>query len=156
MPYTNNPSGSATDRVRLYVGDISTSTGGEFLANADCTHFISVTSNEFTAAQLAANSLAALFQGSAASASGGGWVEKTVGDLKIKKADAAQTAASYRTLSRQLGLMAARGLSPYAGGISISDKQDVEGDADRVRPAFVSRLFDNPAATGPSAPAVST
>jgi hypothetical protein len=35
------------------------------------------------------------------------------------------------------------GLAPYAGGISQSDKQGVEIDADRTRPAFTRDKFED-------------
>lgn len=149
MAYTSNPSGSANDRVRLLVGDISTSTSGEYLADGDYTYFNSAASNTFVAAQLAANSLAALFTGAAASASGSGFVEKKVGDLTLKKADAVSLAKSYRELSFKLQRMAASGMTPYAGGLSVSGKRDVETDTDRVKPRFSGGQFDNPSAVDP-------
>jgi hypothetical protein len=39
---------------------------------------------------------------------------------------------------------------PYCGGISVSDKQAVQGDPDWVRPKFYRGLDDNPAAPGPA------
>jgi len=51
---------------------------------------------------------------------------------------ATQYAALARTLKREATLLAA---VPYAGGISIADKQTGEADTDRVRPAFSRELF---------------
>lgn len=149
MAYGGNPSGVTRDMVRLLVGDVSTSTSGEFLGNTEYDALIAATNNTYVAAQLAANSLAALFTGAAASASGSGFVEKTVGDLTLKKADASQMAANYRTLSGKLQRMAASGMSPYAGGISRSDKATVAADSDRVAPVFTRGMFDNPDAGDP-------
>lgn len=150
MAYTGNPSGVVRDQVRLLVGDISTSTSGEYLADADYTWFIAATANTYTAAQLAANSLAMMFTAAAASAAGTGYVEKQVGDLTLKKADATRLAASYRALSGTLAQMAASGLTPSAGGITVSGKDTLELDTDRVKPRFRSGLFDNPGAVEPS------
>lgn len=144
MAYTGNPTTVNRDAVRLLVGDISTSTSAEYLANGDYDFFIAEGGNNYVAAQLAANSLAALFMGSAASAGAGGFVEKQVGDLRLKKADATQLANSYRQLAQKLSRMAASKVAPYAGGIGISDKREVEDDSDRVKPFFTRALLDNP------------
>lgn len=150
MAYTGIPQTVNRDAVRLLVGDVSTSTSSEYLDDASYEYFISVTSNNFIAAQLAANSLAALFTGAAASASGSGYVEKKVGDLTLKKADAVQMAASYRQLAQKLSRMSVASITPYAGGISADDKRSVEDDSDRVEPQFRLNQFDNPAAINPS------
>lgn len=149
MAYTGNPSTVPRDAVRLLVGDISTSTSGEYLADADYTFFIAQTPNIYVAAQLASNSLAALFTGSAASASGSGFVEKSVGDLRLKKADASQMAANYRALAVKFGRMSAGMTAPTAGGISRSDKRAAELDTDRVPPFFTRSQMDNREAVNP-------
>ena len=143
MPYSQDPEGVARDATRLLVGDISTSASGEWLADADYDFFNNQTPNQWIAAQLAANSLAAKFTGAAASASGDGYVEKSVGDLKIKKADAVSAAREYRSLASEFGRRAAAGIAPFSGGMSVSDKATNTADTDLVRPPFVSRMFDN-------------
>lgn len=147
MPYSGDPEGVARDEVRLLVGDLSTSTSGEFLTDEAYDWFVNETPNRYIAAQHAANSLAAKFTGAAASASGDGYIEKTVGDLKIRKADAVSAAAQYKSMAAQFGRQAAANIVPYAGGQSISDKASVVADSDRVAPPFVSGMFDNPNAT---------
>lgn len=144
MPYLGNPQNIGSDAVRVLVGDISTSTGGEWMANAEYNYFLSVASNHYVAAQLAANSLAALFAGP--SGVGEDWIERKVGDLTVKRSEATGLAAEFRQLGKKLGRMAAAGVTPYAGGLSIDEKSDVEDDTDRVRPAFSRGLFDNPLA----------
>lgn len=139
MAYTNNPRANPRDAVRLLVGDVSTSTSREFLSDVDYDYFIAVCPNHYSAAALACNSLAAVF--------GGSGTEKKVGDLSIKRADAAY----YRDLGRQLQRMSALQSVPYAGGISRSDKAAVRDDSDRVRPAFETGMFDNPWAVDPTA-----
>lgn len=138
MAYGNNPSGDTSDALRLLVGDISTSTAREYLTDTDYDYFASVSPNNFAAAALAANSLAALF--------GGQGSRKKVGDLEITRADAAY----YRDLAKQLNRMSALQSAPFAGGISRSDKAAVESDTDRVGPAFTRSQFANPAAIDPS------
>ena len=95
--------------------------------------------NQYIAAQLAANSLAAR----AASSDSAGVTEKRVGDLVIKYSAGLQDAETYQALSKRFGRMAASQIAPYAGGISQSDKLDVERETDRVRPAFRRGLMDN-------------
>lgn len=147
MAYGGLPGTDNSDAVRLLVGDISTSTSATYLDDADYDFFIAQTGNIYVAAQLAANSLAALFTGSASSATGSGYVEKTVGDLRLRKADATQMAQSYRLLAAKFGRMAASKIVPSAGGITISGKRTAEADSDRVSPYFQRGLLDNPEAT---------
>ena len=127
-------------QIRLYVGDISTSTANELLADTDYTHFSSVTGNVWIAAQLAANSLAAKFTGVASDVK-----SKKVGDLEIEYSDAYAAAEGYKLLASKFGRMAASQISPYAGGISRSDKAATEADTDRVDPMFARDMFSNPA-----------
>lgn len=144
------------NRVRLLVGDISTSTSGEYLHDGAYDFFVAETPNIYVAAQLAANSLAAAFMGAAASASGSGYVEKRVGDLQLKKADATMLAKSYQELARKFSRMAAGKIVPTAGGISRSDKRDAELDTDRVAPFFTRKQMDNRAGLNPSQASTST
>lgn len=144
MAFTNAPSTRPIDAVRLLVGDISTSTARELLTDNSYTYFIAQTPNHFAAGALAANSLASLF-----AADG---TEKSVGDLRIKRAQAAE----YTALAKQLSKMSALKTAPYAGGISKDDKRTVEDDTDRVEPAFRVRQFDNPSALNPFQASTST
>lgn len=147
MAYGASPQTDPSDAVRALVGDVGTSTSATYLDDAEYDFFIAETASKYSAAALAANALAGLFAGAAASASGSGYVEKTVGDLKIKKSDAVQIAAGYRAMAHEFGIRAAAGISPYAGGISASDKDAVESDTDRVRPSFLRGLYENPNVT---------
>lgn len=139
MAYTGNPSTVTTDAIRLLVGDISASTAAEYLADADYTFFYAQSSNDiYLAGSLAANSLAML-------AAAGGVIEKQVGDLALK-----WDYNQYLALSRKLEQQAAANVSPYAGGISRSDKRGIEQDTDRVRPAIRRGQFDNPWVVDPN------
>lgn len=59
-------------------------------------------------------------------------------------------ASDYRMLAKELYARSRRsGFAPYAGGISIADKQGVEDDSDRVRPLFDRDMLTAPGtATG--------
>ena len=133
---------NTSDQVRLYVGDISTSTASELLADTDYAHSNSVGGNVWIAAQLAANSLAAR----AASSDSDGVSRKKVGDLEIEYSGGLQDAQTYRDLAKKFGRMAAAGISPYAGGQSGSDKANDRTDTDLVKPWFTRGMWDNPAA----------
>ena len=141
MAYGANPSGNNRDAVRLLVGDISTSTAGEFLANGDYDFFIAQTPSIYAAAALAANSLAMAFGGAAVSSVSGGYVTKEVGDLKLTKSDASQFAAQYRTLARRLDLMGALKIAPSAGGLQ-------KPDGSTISPFFWRKQFDNASVGG--------
>ena len=138
MPWTAG-STTANNIVRLHVGDISTSTGSELLPDAAYTTFNSQASSIWIAAQLAANALAAR----AASSDSAGVTKREVGDLKITYSGGLEDAGTYRALASKFGRMAAAGVSPYAGGISVSDKSSVEDDTDRIKPMFKRGLFDS-------------
>ena len=152
MAYGGSPQTVARDAVRLLVGDVSTSTSSEFLEDGAYTYFLSVTPNNYVAASLAASSLSALFTGAAASGTGAnGYLRKKVGDLELEKADAQSYAASYKTLAGQMRKMSALGITPYAGGMTVSDKAANEQDTDLVKPAFTRSAFDNPGTVNPGA-----
>lgn len=144
MAYGGNPTASNTDGVRLLVGDISASTATELLADADYTFFLTQ-GTFYIAAQLAANSLAA----KAAAAASDGVTRKKVGDLEIEvEAGGLQDAQTYQMMAKKFGRMAARQISPYAGGITHSDKDNDRQDSDVVEPSFYRGLMDNPASVG--------
>lgn len=138
MAYTNQPRTNPRDAIRLLVGDVSTSTSREYLSDVDYDFFISACPNNYSAAALACNSLAAVF--------GGAGSKKKVGDLEITRADAAY----YRDLAKQLQRMSALQSAPYAGGISVSDKDTQRGDTDQTRPSFERDQFTNPSAVSPT------
>lgn len=147
MAYGATPQTDASDAVRLLVGDVGTSTSLTWLDDADYEYFIAVTSNHYSAARLASNSLAALFMGSAASGIGAnGYLEKRVGDLELRKADALRLAEGFRQLAREYALRSAQSITPFAGGQSKAGKYAQESDSDRVVPMFVRNMFDHPGA----------
>jgi len=77
------------------------------------------------------------------------------GAVKMKKVDGLMIAydrAFYTALA--LGLRA-RGMNyqvPYAGGISVADKEALEADPDWIRPSILRGLDDNPLAPSPATP----
>lgn len=72
------------------------------------------------------------------------WARKAdmeVGDLKISYS---QIAKQYRDIAVDLKQSSRAALSPYAGGISRSDKAANTADTDMVKPAFTRTLHDDP------------
>lgn len=132
MPYSGSPSSVTADELKLLIGDLSTSSSGELLKSAECTYFLTAYGSARAAAPHAARAVAAMFADQ---------VGRTVGDLRV---DAQQKFEHYNTLAASLERQAALTGVPYAGGISISDKQSVETDTDRVVPAFRVGAHDHP------------
>ena len=62
------------------------------------------------------------------------------------------SASFYRSLAGELRARGSGHQVPYAGGISIADKDALRDDSDWVPPAIPRKLDDNPAAPVPGAP----
>lgn len=139
MPYHGNPSTDVGDAVRLLIGDTSTSTGNEIFSDGEIDYFVGSFPNTYMAAAGAVQTLVGSTRGSVLA----GVMSKQVGDLKI----------DYRTVSvtdlltakaKQLRTQGVRKVKPYAGGISVADKDAAESDTDRVPPHFVVGQHDHP------------
>jgi hypothetical protein len=127
--YGGDPSASDRDEVRFLVGD--TDTTEQLVTNEEIAYAILKSSNNQLAAACIANALAAKFARKA---------DKSVGDLSITYS---QQAKQFRELAAQLmkdGSIS--GAMPYASGISVSGKDTVEEDTDRVQPSFRRGQFD--------------
>lgn len=133
MPYGGAPATVPTDELKFLVGDQSTSSATELLSTAECNYLIARYGSAKAAAPHGARAIAADFAEK---------VSKAVGDLRL---EAQQAFEHYETLAKSLRLSVSLTASPFAGGISIADKQSVEQDSDRVMPAFRVGLHDNPA-----------
>lgn len=132
MPYSGAPSSNTSDELKLLLGDLSTSSSGELLKSAECTYFLTSYGSARAAAPHAARAIAAMFADQ---------VGRAVGDLRV---DAQQKFEHYSTLASSLERQAALSGVPFAGGISIAQKQSVESDTDRVAPAFRVGEHDHP------------
>lgn len=125
----------ATDRdyVRLRIGD--TSSGDQLLQDEHITGAISEWVNRDLAAAACAEMVGAYYARK---------VDKTAGKLSISMSQASE---HYFGLAKRLRMEVALGAKPYAGGISVSDKESEESDSDRVAPAFSVGIFDHGAAS---------
>lgn len=130
MPYGGDPAGDTTDAVRLLIFD--TSTGSPLLSDAEVDYFVAQEPNVHLAAAEAARTIAAKY---------GPNVDKQVGDLRLSES-AKNT--NYNTLAADLRRKGVRSVKPYAGGISIADKDAAESDTDWNRPSFKIGQYDNP------------
>ena len=144
--WTYNPAvGRDLDKVRLWIGD--TDSTDPQLQDEEITFFLLDEGAPIRAAVTAADALAARYARV---------VSTQIGD---QKEDAETMIAHYLALANRLRRKAARtGVLPFAGGISVSDKQTREENTDRVAPAFDRTMQDEPGVapliteTSPNAP----
>lgn len=73
-------------------------------------------------------------------------VDTVQGELKTNYSNRSK---QYFALARDLEVRGQRGLLPYAGGISVTDKDNVAQDTDRTPPAFNRSQFDDTLPVGP-------
>jgi hypothetical protein len=142
MPYTGNPSTDTSDAVRLLIGDMSTSTGTEIFADNEIEYFVAARPNVYLAASEALMSIL----GSTRADQFRTIQSKKVGDLSLQYT-AGSAGGSYLTIRekiKQLRMQGVRKVSPYAGGISQSDKETAESDTDWERPFSRVGIHDNP------------
>lgn len=128
VTYTYNPGiTNDSDRVRFLIGDTNADT--PLFDDGEIAFLVSEAGDVYTAAALAADQLAARYARD---------VNRAVAGDGGVRVDAGQRFDHYTTLARQLRERAARsfGPVPFAGGISIGDKDARVGDTDRVLPAF--------------------
>lgn len=64
---------------------------------------------------------------------------RSIGDLSISS-----QSGGFSALATRYRMLATRGAMPFAGGISVSDKETRTADTDRVRPAFTRELHQTP------------
>jgi len=74
-------------------------------------------------------------------------VDTVQGDLRTVYS---QRSRNYKMLAMDYEQRGFRGVTPYAGGISVSDKVSVETDTDRVPPSFNRGQFDDLLPVGPA------
>jgi hypothetical protein len=137
--YGGDPSVNARDAIRFLTGDTDTNdqlVNDEEIAwmNNQVTGSDTATTSLYEAAARVLLAMASKFTREA---------DKQVGDLRISFS---QKAASAREQASELRMLAAREGSvptPYAGGISISDKDIDRGDSDIVEPYFQTGQFGN-------------
>ncbi len=139
MAYTGNPSTSAPDAVRLYIGDVSTSTASELFSDGEIDYFVAEYANPPLAAAAAVKSII----GTDRAKTVAGAVSKQVGDLKLDYGNI-DVAGILTGKAKQLRVLGVRKVKPYAGGISESDKKATQADTDLDNYHFRIGQFDHP------------
>ena len=127
--FTNNPAGSNRDLLRTLLKD--TSSGSAKFSDEALDWFLANSANVWYAAAEAADGLAAHL------VSGGG--SKQVGDLRI---DYAGGAAGWRSAAQRWRIRGNRDAKPFAGGVTVSDKDTEKADTNRAAPAFSVGMHD--------------
>ena len=137
--YSGDPAANARDSIRFLVGDTDTHdqlVSDEEIAwtNSEVTGSGTATTDLYTVAYRVMLAIASKFSRLA---------NQQVGDLRVdlsQKADnARRQAEELRTLAGRENLVPV----PYAGGISVSDKDIDRENSDRVDPFFTSGQFAN-------------
>lgn len=129
--YSGNPGYSAKDQVRFLIGD--TDSTDPLLQDAEITWVLSQYNNApMNAAIRCCEAIIAKFSRLA---------NEAVGQVRI---DFSQKAQAYTKMLTMLKTrLATEDASPYAGGISVSDKQAQTQNTDRVRPDFRKHMMEN-------------
>lgn len=133
--FTDSATPSAKDQVRILIDDVDTA--DQQVSDEGINLFLTggslAQANVYTAAAAVCERLARRFGRQAQSLSAGG-TSASWGDR----------AKSYTDLARSLRLTAARNsiTGPVIGGVSISARDAVEDDSDRVPAAFTTRTGD--------------
>jgi hypothetical protein len=127
--YSGDPSQSTKDAVRFAIGD--TISSDPLLQDEEISYILSINSSVSDAAYAACVGIVAKFSRLA---------DKEVGKVKIKYS---QKAKQYQQLADKLWLNAGVVVMPYAGGISVADKQAMQEDNGIVQPSFKRGMMDN-------------
>ena len=126
--YSGDPTDSTRDKVRFLIGD--TDAADQQLSDEEIDSALTDSADEPYAAAIACTSaLVSKYTRKS---------DKRMGDLYIFYS---QIAKGYKDLVSQLRrAFAIKLAAPYAGGISVSDKDSTADDSDRVPPAFTTNL----------------
>ena len=122
--YTGNPTSSNKDAVRFWTGDTNSTL--PLLQDEEIEYALTLQPNIRLCAADCLDAIATKLS-----------QEVNFSSLDLRM-DLGQRAANYRKRAIELRKEAQRiAATPYAGGISVADKDLREADADRVKPAFV-------------------
>lgn len=129
--YSGNPASSTLDKVRFLIGD--TDSTDQQLSNEEINAALADTADSpYAAAVICIEALVSRYSR---------LVTKSIGDLSISYGDKAK---NYRGLLGDLRRRATLQLcTPYAGGISVADKEIDEADSDVVQPFFKRGMHDD-------------
>jgi hypothetical protein len=134
MTWSYNASTLATtpkDQVRLLIGDVVST--DEQLQDEEITFLLTQRSSIYGTAAECCRSLASKFARS---------VDQTAGDTKLAYSQLSKAYTAKATAFENKAALSGSGM-PYAGGISVADKQNQEQDTDRVQPQFNVGMDEN-------------
>ncbi len=139
--YSGNPGHSSRDQVRFLIGD--TNSRDQLLLDGEIDWLLSLyNGSPLLAAIRGCETIMSKFARMA---------DETVGPVSIQFS---QKYKNYQVMIDQLRRRSAtEDMTPYAGGISISDKHTEEQNTDRVKPDFTKHMDDN-TQIGPGVPGV--
>ena len=126
------------NQIRLLIGDTNPECG--LLQNEEISYFLSQRPSFYGAAAECCRSLATRFSAQAT---------MSAGDTKEMLSDISK-AFAQRALAFETKAVVSGSGAPYAGGISVSDKETQDEDTDRVQPQFVLGADDNYLPVAPS------
>lgn len=120
--YTDSPATSTSDELRFYIGD--TDANDQQLTDAEVAFLLASYGGAKNGAIAACTMLAAKYAR---------MVDRTIGALSIS---ASQKSKAYQSLAKTLQSQFSLSAIPFAGGISISDKENRDSDTDKTPPFF--------------------
>lgn len=122
--YSGDPANSTRDEVRFLIGDTD-STASYTLADEEINYLLTQATSVLLVAALAAENVAGKIGRLARS--------KSVGDLSLSWGE---RSAEFRQLAATLRSRATlSAVKPYVGGLSRTEKDAVDAEADRIAPA---------------------
>lgn len=137
--YDGDPAASTRDAVRFLAGQTSTG-DAELVTDEEIAWALAQDGSTYLAAASVCEALAKRYGGKAQT--------RTIGAMTLSYAERGKSFLEQAAaLRRQGGL---RGVQPYAGGISRSDKASVDGDTDRLTTSFSLGMDDRPLGEGAS------
>jgi hypothetical protein len=129
--YSGNPAYSAKDQVRFLIGD--TDSTDQLLQDGEIEWVLSqYNDSPMNAAIRCCESIIGKFSRLA---------NESVGQVKVNFKEKAE--GYVRMLTILKSRLATEDAAPYAGGISISDKQANAQNTDRVKPDFRKHMMEN-------------
>jgi hypothetical protein len=132
--YSGDPADSNNDKVRFLCGQTSTA-DDVLITDEEVSFWVAEKPNVYHAAAAACDVLANRYSATQPKSEGYG---KTRLDWSDRVDNLRRSAKALR---QQANL---EGVTPYVGGASVSDKQSVDLDSDRVKPAFSIGMTDHP------------
>lgn len=128
--YSGNPAHNDVDAVRFLVGD--TDALDPVLQDGEIQYLLNEYGAPLNAAIQACETIVARFSR---------LVDEKVGQVDVKFSQKAKQYTDMAALLRQR--LALNDTTPYAGGLSQSDKRANDANSDRVRPDFTKHMMEN-------------